>query len=102
MAATNGDAASVYRIFNQGDITALADGWRSVIALPPGRKWITVIDWTTLETATLPVSTWQSLNPKPHNGLKLRRVKSIMRHRLRYVTTTQAIKHAISLLEDSL
>ena len=51
---------SVYRIFNQGEIASLgkpapakAGGWRSVIALAPGRKWITVLDWTTLETARL-------------------------------------------------
>jgi hypothetical protein len=31
---------SIYRIFNQGEIGSLADGWRSVIALAPGRKWI--------------------------------------------------------------
>ena len=37
------------RVYNQGDLGNLACGWRSLIALPPGRKWITLLDWTTLE-----------------------------------------------------
>jgi len=43
---------SIYRIYNQDDIARLAGalpgegrGWRSVIALAPGRKWITILDW---------------------------------------------------------
>ena len=41
----------LYRVYNSGEIPSLAHGWRSVIAVPPGRKWLTLIDWTTLETA---------------------------------------------------
>ncbi len=41
----------LYRVYNQGEIPSLAHGWRSVITLTPGRKWVTVIDWTTLEIA---------------------------------------------------
>ena len=41
----------LYRVYNSGEIPPLAHGWRSVIALRPGRRWITLIDWTTLETA---------------------------------------------------
>jgi hypothetical protein len=55
---------SIYRIFNQGEIPSLADGWRSVIALAPGRKWITVLDWTTLDAARLPLDLWQRLGPR--------------------------------------
>jgi hypothetical protein len=95
---TTADHTPVYRIFNQGEIPALADGWRSVVALSPGRKWITVIDWTTLETARLDVTAWQRLKPQPHTNAKLRTVRSIMRRRLKYVTPTQAMKDAIRLL----
>jgi hypothetical protein len=35
---------SIYRIYNQGLIARLAVGWRSLIALAPGRKWITIRD----------------------------------------------------------
>jgi len=51
--------AMLYRVFNQGEIPLLAHGWRSVVALPPGRKWMTVIDWTTLETARIEIAAWQ-------------------------------------------
>jgi hypothetical protein len=88
----------VYRIFNQGEIPALADGWRSVVALSPGRKWITIIDWTTLETARLDVTSWHRLKPEPHAAVKLRAVRSVMRRRLKYITPTQAIRDPIRLL----
>ena len=59
---------SLYRIFNQGEIAGFGDGWRSVIALAPGRKWITVVDWTTLDAARLPLDLWQRLHPRPASG----------------------------------
>lgn len=92
------DLTPVYRIYNQGEISAMADGWRSVVALAPGRRWITIIDWTTLETARLDVTAWQRLKPEPHTGVRLRTVKSVKRRRLKYVTPTQAMNDAIRLL----
>jgi hypothetical protein len=61
---------SIYRIFNQGEIARLADGWRSVIALAPGRKWITILDWTTLETARLPLDLWERLHRDPRAAIR--------------------------------
>ena len=78
----------IYRVYNQGEIPSLAHGWRSVIALTPGRKWVTVIDWTTLE-------------PQLHGRLNRRKVRAVMRRRLRYVTPTGAIREALRLLQET-
>ena len=93
---------SIYRIFNQGEIASLADGWRSVIALAPGRKWITVLDWTTLETARLPLDLWQRLRPRPATGYSARRVRAAIkaRPRLRYVRKTKTIRAAAASLKS--
>ena len=90
---------SIYRIFNQGEIASLADGWRSVIALAPGRKWITVVDWTTLDTARLPLDLWERLHPRPASGYSARRVRAAIKARLRYVRKTQTIRAAAALLK---
>jgi len=91
----------IYRVYNQGEIPSLAHGWRSVIALTPGRKWVTVIDWTTLETARLEISLWQMLKPQLHGRLNRRKVRAVMRRRLRYVTPTGAIREALRLLQET-
>jgi hypothetical protein len=90
----------LYRVYNQGEITPLAHGWRCVIALTPGRKWLTVIDWTTLETARLEIAEWDSLKPLPTPAISSRKVRAVMRRRLPYVTATQPIKDALSLLRE--
>jgi hypothetical protein len=90
-----------YRVFNQGEIASLAHGWRSIIALTPGRKWVTLIDWTTLETARLERTTWERLKPKTAAGLNPRKVRAVMRRRLRYVTPTEAIREALRLLQET-
>jgi len=90
----------LYRVYNQGDIPSLAHGWRSVIALPPGRKWVTLIDWTTLETARIDLASWASLKPEADHRISRRKVRIHMRQRRHYVTATQAIKEALSLLKD--
>lgn len=89
----------IYRIFNQGEIPQLATGYRSVIALQPGRKWIKIIDWSTLETANVEIATWARMKPAEETHLKIRKVKSIMKARLRYVTKTETIKEALKSLE---
>ena len=91
---------SIYRIFNQGEIASLAHGWRSVIALAPGRKWITVLDWTTLETARLPLDLWQRLDPRPATGYSARRVRAAINARLRYVRQTKTIRAAAASLKS--
>jgi hypothetical protein len=91
----------IYRVYNQGEIPALAHGWRSIIALPPGRKWMTVIDWTTLETARLEINLWQKLTPQLHGRLNPRKVRTAMRRHLRYVTPTEPIRQALRLLQEA-
>lgn len=46
----------LYHVCNQGEIVSLERGWRSVIALTPGREWGTVIDRTMLETARVDIA----------------------------------------------
>ncbi len=91
----------LYRVYNQGELPCLAHGWRSVIALTPGRKWVTVIDWTTLETTRMEVAAWAKLQPLEAAGLNRRKVHAAMRRRLKYATATQAIKQALRLLRDT-
>ena len=91
---------SVYRIYNQGEIARLADGWRSVIALAPGRKWITILDWTTLETARLPLDLWQRLQPVPAAGYSRRHIRAAIKARLRYVRQTGVIRAAAASLKS--
>jgi hypothetical protein len=91
---------SIYRIFNQGEIASLADGWRSVIALAPGRKWITILDWTTLEAARLPLDLWRYLDPRPATGYSARRVRAAINTRLRYVRKTNTIRAAMAALKS--
>jgi hypothetical protein len=91
----------LYRIYNQGEIPTLGHGWRSIIALTPGRKWVTVIDWTTLETARVEIITWQKLKPQPAESLNRRKVRAVMRRHLRYVTPTEPIREALRRLQEN-
>jgi hypothetical protein len=91
----------LYRVYNSGEIVSLAHGWRSVIALEPGRRWITLVDWATLETARMEIAAWNSLKPQPHTRVNRRKVLATMRRRLKYATETQAVREAIRLLKDS-
>jgi hypothetical protein len=90
----------IYRVFNQGDIPALADGWRSVIALHLGRKWVTLIDWTTLDTARVEIAVWEALKPVADKGINRRKVRGAMRQRLKYTPSTRTIAEAMRLLKD--
>ncbi len=90
----------LYRIYNQGEIPSLAHGWRSVIALTPGRKWITLLDWTTLETARVEIGTWHKLRPQPQDWLNPRNVQTTMRRRLKYITRTEPIREALRMLRE--
>jgi hypothetical protein len=71
-------------------ISRAADDWRSVIALPAGRKWITILEWTTIEAARVPLDLWQRLHPRPASGYSARRVRAAIKARLRSVKKTQA------------
>lgn len=91
----------LYRVYNEGQIAHIAHGWRSVIALTPGRKWITVIDWTTLESARLELAAWHRLQPQPDYRINTRKVRLHMRRRLKYSNSSRAIDEALKLLQRS-
>jgi hypothetical protein len=97
-AAAAPPAITLCRVYNAGEILRLAHGWRSVIALHPGRKWITVIDWATLETARVEIAAWVELKPQPDSGINRRKVRAIMRRRLNYTASTRPIAEALRLL----
>ena len=99
-AGTRARAMMLYRVYNAGEIPCLAHGWRSVIALHPGRKRLTLIDWTTLETARMEIALWDSLKPLPDAGINRRKVRAAMRRRLKYAASTRAIEEALRLLRD--
>jgi hypothetical protein len=88
----------IYRVYNQGEIPPLAHGWRSLIALTPGRKWVTVLDGTTLETARMEIAAWQRLKPQPDDRLNPRKVRAALRRRRRYGTPTRAVREALARL----
>lgn len=89
---------SLTRVYNIGDLGRLPCGWRSLIPLPPGRKWITLVDWTTLETATVPLTLWQRLPKLETRKFSRRRVQAYMRARCRYVEPSASIKAAMAML----
>jgi hypothetical protein len=91
----------LYRVFNQGEIPTLGHGWRSVVALTPGRKWLTVIDWTTLESARIEIALWENLKPHATSGMNRRKVRAAMRRRLHYAMATRAVNEALRLLKDA-
>lgn len=92
--------ATMYSIFNDGTIKSLACGYRSVIALPPGRKFIVLVDWTTLETAKLDLASWARMKPAPQEvpPKRARAIRKAMKARAAYITPTNAAKEAMKNL----
>lgn len=88
---------ATYSIYNQGETRELAKlgmGRRTVIALPPGRVWITIINWATLDVAHLRILQWESLLPKAVETDKVVMLRA-MKERLRYVQPTKDIIEAL-------
>ena len=75
--------AILYRFFNENDIPQFGTGFRTVIALEPGRKWITLVDWTTLDTAKILISQWERLKPQTVQ-YRLSLVLNTMKERVPY------------------
>jgi hypothetical protein len=65
-----------------------------VIGLPPGRKWIVLVDWTTLETAKVSLDAWRKLRPQEVD-YSARKVQAHMKRMTKYVTPTAAVKEAL-------
>lgn len=62
-------------------------------------QMVTVVDWTTLEAARLPLDLWQRMRPRPASGYSARRVRAAIKARLRYVRKTKTISTAAALLK---
>lgn len=78
-------ASYLYSIFNEDDIPKFGAGRRSVVALPPGRRWVTIVDWTTLDVARIAIDIWRGLNPViVEGGYRPRRILAAMRERAAY------------------
>lgn len=89
----------IYNVFNQGEIPHIGHGQRSLLALPPGRKWIVVIDWSNphLEHAKIAIKAWEGLRPTPQDFSK-RFVRSVMKNNLQYIEKTKLISDALKVL----
>jgi len=60
---------------------------------------ITIVDWTTLDTARLPLDLWHRLHPQLASGYSVRRVRATIKARLHYVSKTETIRAATALLK---
>lgn len=99
--------ATVHRFYNEGTEGAfknLGCGLRTVIVLPPGRKWVTIVDWTTLDTATVSITEWQRRRAEPvqyRTGVILTTMKERARYKYEDGKPTGSVKEAIKLLKGA-
>lgn len=99
---------TLHRFYNENDIPAFGCGKRSVIALPPGRKYVILIDWTTLDTAKVTLELWKRLKPESFEA-RTKAVIMAMRERMPYKfpptedgkpgKPTQTIKYTLQYLK---
>lgn len=102
--------ATLHKFFNEAvnpPLNRLGAGWRSVVMLPPGRKWITLVDWTTLEVIKMRRADWEKLKPEAIS-YRSNVVLRTMKQRLKYSVTDDgkpvvpsSIKLAIKQLKGS-
>lgn len=96
--------ATLYRFYNEavsGSLKNIGAGWRTVVCLPPGRKWVTLVDWTTLDVATIPLLEWQRLKPALvvyRTGRVLKAIKHMLPYKFDDGKPTQAIKAAMQII----
>lgn len=103
---------TLFRFYNEaveGSLKNLGCGFRTVIALPPGRKWITLVDWTTCDVATISVKDWGRMKAEPVTEYSAR-IERAMKARIKYKFTTDdgtmgkptgAIKDALKSLQGA-
>lgn len=91
---------TLHKFYNEHDIPQFGCGLRSVIALPPGRKWITLVCPFTLDQAHVSVQLWQRIKAEPWEARRHVIIDS-MKHRMTYFvnaegksTVTNAVKEA--------
>lgn len=83
-----------YEVEHNGTIRGLGCGTRRVIALPPGRTWITLINWATLEVLHVKINVWEALKRRQVE-IDKKAVLNAMQDRLKYVKPTKAILEAM-------
>jgi hypothetical protein len=98
---------TLHRFYNEHNIPQFGCGVRSVLALTPGRKWVTLIDPFTLDQANVLLSEWQRLKPQ---AVEARRhvIFDAMKTRAKYFvnekgqsTLTNAAKEAFALVRHA-
>lgn len=93
--------ATLHRFYNENDIHNFGCGWRTVLALPAGRKWITLVDWTTLDLAKVQLSEWARLKPQQVEYRAGRVLAAIKLRQAYYEEKPLAIKEVIKQLKVS-
>lgn len=104
---------TLFRFYNEatmGSLKNLGCGYRTVVVLPPGRKWVTLLDWTTLDVATISVQEWARMKPEPVE-YRVSRVLATIKERIHYKfqptedgkpgKPTSIIKQAMTLLKEA-
>lgn len=100
--------ANLFRFYNE-NIPSLGCGWRSVVALPEGRKWVTVVEWTTLDVAKISLKDWERMKPqsvRARAGLVFATMKSRVPYRFaaaegKRPVPTQSIKKAMKIVKGA-
>ena len=93
--------ATVYRIYNAGQIKKVPSGWRSFVVFATGRKYIHICDWTNLKMAVIDVRTWQALHPQAQE-VSATAIMNCIRRMLRVIKKTGKIKAVIKVVEGKI
>lgn len=104
--------ANLYRFYNEAIETGwknIGFGWRTVIAIP-ARKWVMLVDWTTLDVAKVKRDEWERAKPQLV-VYPAARVLTTMRERIPYTfppledgkprKPTRAVKEAMSVVRGN-
>ena len=62
-------------------------------------QMVTILGWTTLDTARLPLDLRRRLQPRPAAGYSRRRMRAAIKARPSYVRTTRTIRAAVASLK---
>ena len=87
-----------HRAYNTGQLSHIAHGWRSLLVVETGRKWVTLLDWCTLETCKVELSIWARMKPQVEET-NVRRVHRAIKNMLRFREKTATVKAALRLIE---
>lgn len=90
-----------YRIFSDGAALP-GSGWRTVL-VKEGRKFIQVLDWTTLESKRILSADFYRNKPErvELSSKAVRTIKRTIKHRLQWVSKTKFIKEILDGLDQA-